>query len=264
MTEKSQVCPPNVKISVAIITFNEESHIRRTIESVRPFADQVLIVDSYSQDNTVAISRKMGADVIERTFEGHIEQKNFALDQSRYNYVFSLDGDEVVGPQLCQSILAVKAKWVGPGYSLNRCTRYVDQWVRCCGWYPDTKIRLVDKRYARWSGLNPHDILQLDGKNSPIHLEGDLLHYSYDSISDHIRQTNRFTTISARTNFQKGIRSNLLKILTRPPLKFLRDYFWKRGFMDGYYGLVICSINSLSSFLKYVKIYELQRKKPIE
>ena len=264
MTEKSHVCPPDIKISVAIITFNEESGIERTIESVRPFADQILIVDSYSQDNTVAISRKMGAEVIQRDFEGHIEQKNFALDQCRYNHVFSLDGDEVVGPQLCQSILKAKSQWVGPGYSLNRCTRYVDQWIRHCGWYPDKKIRLIDRRCTRWQGVNPHDILKLDGDTSPIHLKGDLLHYSYDSISDHIRQTNQFTTISARAHFQKGIRSNLFKIITRPPLKFLRDYFWKRGFMDGYYGFVICTINSLSSFLKYTKIYDLQRKKPIE
>ena len=263
MTEKSQVCPPDIKISVAIITFNEESHIRRTLESVRPFADQVLVVDSHSQDDTVAISRQMGAEVMERAFEGYIEQKNFALDQCRYNYVFSLDGDEVVGPELCQSILSVKSQWDGSGYSLNRCTHYVDQWIRHCGWYPDKKIRLVDRRYARWSGVNPHDTLQLNEDAGPIHLNGDLLHYSYSSISDHVRQTNQFTTISARAHFQKGIRSNLFKIITRPILKFLRDYFWKRGFLDGYYGFVICSINSLSSFLKYVKIYELQRKKPL-
>ena len=199
--------------------------------------------------------------MIERTFEGYIEQKNFALSQCHYDYVFSLDGDEVVSRQLCESILAVKSQWVGPGYSLNRCTRYIDQWIHYCGWYPDKKIRLIDRRYARWGGVNPHDILQLDGGADDIHLKGDLLHYSYNSISEHIHQTNQFTTISAQAHFKKGVQSNLLKIVTRPFLKFLRDYFWKRGFLDGYYGLVICSINGFSSFLKYVKIYELQRKK---
>ena len=259
----NKVCPPNINISVAIITFNEESHIHRTLESVRSFADQILMVDSHSQDNTVAIGRRMGADIVERPFEGYIEQKNFALDQCRYNYVFSIDGDEVVSPELCHSIVAVKSNWVGLGYSFNRCTHYVDRWIRHCGWYPDRKLRLIDRRIARWTGVNPHDILRLDGDSLPIHLHGDLLHYSYQSVSDHIQQTNRFTTISARANFQKGVRSNLLKIVTRPPLKFLRDYFWKKGFMDGYYGLVICAINGLSNFLKYVKIYELQRNKPL-
>ena len=253
-----------INISVAVITFNEESCIRRTLESVDAFADQILVVDSHSQDNTVAISRQMGADVIERDFAGYIEQKNFALDQCRYDYVFSIDGDEVVSPQLSQSILAAKTYWSGAGYTMNRCTHYVDRWIRHCGWYPDRKLRLVDRRLARWQGDNPHDILVLEGDARPIQLKGDLLHYSYRSVSDHIRQTNRFTTISARAYFQKGARSHLLKIITRPILKFLRDYFWKRGFMDGYYGLVICSINALSSFLKYVKIYELQKNKSID
>ena len=264
MTEMDKVCPPNINISVAIITFNEEKHIRRTLESVRPFADQILVVDSHSQDNTVAISRSMGADVVERDFEGYIEQKNLALDQCRYDYVFSIDGDEAVSEELCRSILAVKSQWLAQGIPFNRCTHYVDRWVRYCGWYPDKKLRLVDRRRARWTGVNPHDILQLDNNAKPIQLKGDLLHYSYQSISDHIRQTNRFTSISARANFQNGVRSNLLKIILRPPIKFIRDYFWKRGFLDGYYGLVICAINSLSSFLKYTKIYELQNNKSVD
>ena len=264
MTEKKQVCPPDVKISVAMITFNEEAHIRRALESVRPFADQILVVDSHSHDDTVAISRKMGAEVIERDFQGYIEQKNFALGQCRYDYVFCLDGDEVVGPELCQSLLKIKSQWVGPGYSLKRRTHYVDRWILHCGWYPDRKTRLVDRRLARWGGVNPHDILQLDNGAASIHLDGDLFHYSYHSVSDHIRQTNHFTSISARACFRKGVRSNLLKITSRPVLKFLRDYFWKKGFLDGYYGLVVCSINSLSSFLKYIKIYELQKNRPID
>ena len=262
MTETNKVCPISIKISVAIITFNEESNIRRALDSVHPFADEILVVDSHSQDNTASIARQMGARVIERDFPGYIEQKNFALAQSSYDYVFSLDGDEAVSPQLCEAILTVKHQWVGPGYSFNRITWYVDRWVHHCGWYPDKKLRLVDRRLARWKGVNPHDILQCEAGPS-IHLKGNLFHYSYHSISDHVLQTNQFTSISARAHFQKGVRSNLLKIITRPIFKFLRDYFWKKGFLDGYYGFVICSINGLSSFLKYVKIYELQRNKPI-
>ena len=139
-------------------------------------------------------------------------------------------------------------------------TDYNGFWVRHCGWYPDTKLRLVKKDLARWEGLNPHDILKIKEGNEEF-LNGDLLHYSYDSISDHINQTNKFTTIAASAAYETGVRSSLLKIVTRPILKFLKDYFLKCGFLDGRHGLIICTINSLSSFLKYSKLYELQLTK---
>ena len=165
MTETDTFCPADIKISVAIITFNEEAQIRHTLESVLPFADQILVIDSHSQDHTAAISRQMGAEVIERTFAGYIEQKNFALDQCCYNHVFSIDGDEVVDQQTLP---------IHPGgqISMGRArdtpsigrTHYVDRWIRHCGWYPDKKIRLDRPQICLLEGnVNPHDILQLDG-----------------------------------------------------------------------------------------------------
>ena len=146
----------------------------------------------------------------------------------------------------------------------KRLTNYNGKWIKNCGWYPDKKLRLVKKDLARWQGVNPHDILKLNNEQSCKELSGDLLHYSYDSISDHINQTNKFTTIAAKAAFSLGQRSSLFKIVTRPPLKFLKDYFLKQGFKDGRYGFIICLINSLSALLKYSKLYDLQIGKNID
>jgi glycosyltransferase involved in cell wall biosynthesis len=252
-----------IKLSAAIITYNEEKNIQRCLESLQDIADEIVVVDSYSTDKTRSICEEFGVRFIEHPFQGHIEQKNYALDQCQYEYVLSLDGDEALSEELKKSILAVKNDWQGEGYFFNRLTNYAGHWVRHCGWYPDQKLRLVKRDLARWKGVNPHDILTLDSGQQGKWIAGDLLHYSYDSVTDHINQTNRFTTISAQAYYKLGKRSGLLKILTRPLLKFLRDYFFKKGFLDGHYGLVICSINGLSAFLKYTKIYELEKNKDI-
>lgn len=251
-----------IKISVAIIAFNEEKKIENCLISVKQIADEIIVVDSMSTDRTKEISLSHGARVIEHKFEGYIEQKNYALSQCQNEYVLSLDADEVLDSELIESIKKVKMAFEADGYSFNRLTNYNGFWVRHCGWYPDVKLRLVKKSAAKWGGVNPHDKLELSSEDSKIiHLKGDLLHYSYDSIEDHIGQTNRFTTIAAKAAFDKGQRSSYFKIITRPILKFLKDYFLKRGFLDGKYGLIICYINSLSAFLKYAKMKDLEKLK---
>lgn len=252
----------NNKISAAIICFNEEEKIALCLESLKGVVDEIVVVDSYSTDRTPEIAKSFGVKFIQNPFEGHIQQKNFALDQCSYEYVLSLDADEALSDELRQSLLSVKDNLSSNGYRFNRLTAYNGFWVRHCGWYPDTKLRLVKRDKSRWEGLNPHDILRLK-EGSETFLKGDLLHYSYDSIADHIDQTNRFTTIAAKAAYETGVKSSLFKIITRPPLKFLKDYFLKAGFLDGRYGLVICTINALSAFLKYSKLYELQKEKQI-
>jgi glycosyltransferase involved in cell wall biosynthesis len=259
--------PQSIKISAAIICFNEEDKIRRCLESLKNVADEIVVVDSYSTDKTPEIVSSLVSELnikfMHHPFEGHIEQKNYALDQCSHDYVLSLDADEALSPELEQSILAAKKDLKATGYRFHRLTNYNGFWVRHCGWYPDTKLRLVKKSVARWQGVNPHDILELKEGNAEF-LSGDLLHYSYDSISDHVDQTNRFTTISAKASYKLGTRSSLFKIITRPILKFLKDYFLKLGFLDGRYGLIICVINGLSAFLKYSKIKELQDGRAID
>ncbi|MFT6070135.1 MAG: glycosyltransferase involved in cell wall biosynthesis [Bacteriovoracaceae bacterium] len=253
-----------VKISVTIITFNEAKNIARCIASVKEVADEILVVDSFSTDDTKKICLDLGVKFLENAFQGHIEQKNFALQEAEFDYVLSLDADECLDEQLKKNIIQAKENWIGEGYYFNRLTNYCGQWIRHCGWYPDKKLRLLDRRAGKWGGSNPHDIIEMKEGSKQTYLEGNILHYSYDSISSHIDQTNKFTTIAAKEAFNRGSRSSLLKPTSRGVLKFLRDYFFKRGFLDGRYGLIICSINALSAFLKYAKIKELQNNKAIE
>lgn len=251
------------KISAAIITFNEEKNLRRCLESLKEVADEIVVIDSFSTDKTEEIALEFGARFIKNPFKGHIEQKNFAISQASYSYVLSLDADEALSEELKQSILAVKKDLNEKAYSFFRRTRYVDQWIYHCGWYPDEKVRLFDRNFAYWGGHNPHDIIHLKDGVKAHRLKGDLLHYSYNSVSEHIEQTHRFTSIAAKVAFDQGVRTGPLSIFIRTFFKFLRDYFFKRGFLEGHYGLIICMINSLSVFLKYTKIYELQRGRSI-
>lgn len=250
------------QISAVIITFNEELNIVRCIESLRGVADEIIVVDSFSTDNTPHLCKERGAKFFQNPFTGHIEQKNFALQKASFDYILSLDADEALSPELRDSLLAIKqTPFASHGYSFNRLTRYIDKWVKHCGWYPDVKLRLINRHHAKWVGTNPHDKLQLDSKQAITHLKGNLLHYSYASISDHVAQTNKFTTIAAQALFEKGARPSGFKIYTRPLVQFVRDYFFKLGFLDGRYGFVICYINALSAFLKYSKVQELHDKK---
>ncbi len=248
-----------ISLSVAVITYNEERNIKRCLESVKSVADEILIIDSLSTDNTVSLCKNFGVRLIPQKFLGYVQQKNLALDMCSHDYVLSLDADEALDSALQNSILQVKGHWTGKGYCFNRLNNYAGQWIYYCGWYPDRKLRLVDRRYARWEGVNPHDILKFQTSEKAAFLKGNILHYSYASVTEHIKQTDKFTTINAIEYSKRGVRSNLFSITLRPMAKFLRDYVFKRGFLDGRYGFIICMIGALSTFLKYVKIRERQK-----
>lgn len=248
-----------IKLSVVIITFNEEKNIERCLASVKSIADEIVVVDSFSTDNTKQICEKYNVKFVEHKFDGHIEQKNWAISQASNPHILSLDADEAITEKLAKEILSIKSNWQFDGYSFNRLTNYCGKWIKHCGWYPDKKLRLWDSRKGMWKGINPHDRYELT-TSSIKHINEDILHYSYYSISDHIKQVNYFTDIAARAALDEGKKSSLFKILMSPVVKFLRDYFFKRGFLDGYYGLVISVISSHATFLKYAKIKQLQQK----
>lgn len=253
-----------IKLTVAIITYNEEKNIGRCISSVLSIADEILVVDSFSNDKTEAICKEYGARFIQNPFVGHIEQKNVALDLSTHDYVLSLDADEALSPLLLEEIKKIKENFGAQGYRFNRLTNYCGHWVRHCGWYPDTKLRLVKKSRAMWKGVNPHDILQMNtDEDQVVFLKGDLLHYSYASIAAHVNQTDKFTTIAAHAAFKANKNSSNFKIISRPILKFFRDYILKLGILDGRYGFIICYINALSALLKYSKLKDLELGKKI-
>jgi len=248
------------KLSVVIITFNEARNIERCIKSVKAIADEVLVVDSLSTDNTRALAESQGARVIEQAFLGHIEQKNLAKDQARFDWVLSLDADEAVSPELEASIRRALEKPEFLGYRMNRLTNFCGQWIHHSGWYPDTKLRLFRRDKGRWTGTNPHDRFELDGSAKSGFLKGDLLHYSFYTIEEHLTQIEKFTTISAKAKFAEGKRFHPALIWVKPVAKFIKAYVIKQGFRDGYYGWVIAKNSALASYLKYKKLHQLCRQ----
>jgi glycosyltransferase involved in cell wall biosynthesis len=249
-----------VKISTVIITYNEEVNIARCIDSVQAVADEILVVDSFSTDRTREICREKKVRFIENAFRGHIEQKNFALDQATYNHVLSLDADEALSPELAQSILKAKGHWQADGYTMNRLSSYCGKWIRHCGWYPDRKLRLWNRTQGRWGGHNPHDKVIMQPAATRQHLSGDLLHYTYHTISQHIQQVDFFTGIMAREAVGRGKKAPLLKIICSPVFKFFHSYVIKRGVLDGYYGFIVSAISAHATFIKYVKMREFLKK----
>lgn len=248
-----------IKLSAVIITLNEEKNIGRCLESLKAVADEIVVVDSLSSDKTKEICESYNVRFVEQKFLGYVEQKNFALREAKFDYVLSLDADEALDEELQKQILLIKDNFQYDGYEFNRLTGYNGFWVRHCGWYPDTKLRIVKKDKAVWVGNNPHDALTVKGSVGKI--SGDLLHYSYDSISAHILQTNKFSTIEAHSLFVKGKRATILKLITRPPMQFFKDYILRKGFLDGRYGFIICFVNSLYVLLKYAKMMDMQLNK---
>jgi len=252
----------SVKISAVIITFNEEKNIGQCIDSVIDLADEIIVVDSFSTDETENICLGRGVSFICNSFSGHVEQKNYAMAKAKYDHILSLDADEVLSNELKESIGRVKSNWQYDAYSLNRLTNYCGKWIRHCGWYPDKKVRLWDRQRGCWGGTNPHDRVVMAGRTEVSHLAGDLFHYSYSSIKDHVAQMNSFSEIAAKEAFNKGRKVNLLiDILLNPPLTFLKKYFIKLGIIDGYYGFVISIHTAYGKFLKYIKLMDIYKDK---
>lgn len=247
-------------LSLAVITKNEAHNIARCLQSVEGLADELLVVDSGSTDHTIAIAESMGARVLHHDFEGHIEQKNFASAQVRGDFILSLDADEALNPELYEAIKTEKAKgFPHTAYAMNRLTSYLGKWIHHSGWYPDTKLRLFKKGSCAWGGYNPHDKLMPLDPSLPIqHLNGDILHYTYYSLQEHLSQVNYFTDILAKANYEDGKRSNLLKIIGGGAFKFFKDFVLKKGFLDGYHGFLIASISAFATFIKYAKLKRIQ------
>lgn len=248
------------KISVAIITLNEERDIGRCLESVKDIADEIVVVDSFSTDNTESICQQYGARFIKHSFDGYIEQKNFALSQTSFKHVLSLDADEALSEELKASILEVKTNFAADGYSMNRLTNYIGTWIHHCGWYPDTKLRLFNIEKGKWGGINPHDEFLFEGKAKIKQLKGDLLHYSYHSLEDHYKQIEHFTNIASKAYYEKGKKAPLLKLIFSPLHRFIRDYFFRMGFLDGKAGLQICYLSAGATFQKYRKLRNIYKQ----
>ncbi|TND08535.1 MAG: hypothetical protein FD123_2039 [Bacteroidetes bacterium] len=259
---KFVILSPVIQLSVVIITFNEERNIGRCLDAVKDIADDIVVVDSFSTDRTETICREKGARFVQHVFEGHIEQKNWAITQAKFPHVLSLDADEAPDDELKKAILAAKTNWTHDGYSMNRLTNYCGQWIRHCGWYPDVKLRLWNSRKGRWGGVNPHDKYELTEKGATEkHLPGNILHYSYYTVDEHYKQADKFAGIAAKAMFAKGKTISVPMIWVKTVAKFIRNYFIMLGFLDGGKGYTICRITARETYRKYNMLRDMHRQK---
>lgn len=249
-----------VQISAVIITYNEERNIARCLASLSDVADEIVVVDSYSSDRTEEICRSYNTVFIRHKFRGHIQQKNWAILQASSPYILSLDADEALSEDLKSSILNVKENWTRDAYYFNRLTSYCGKWIRHTSWYPSKKLRLWDSMQGAWGGINPHDRYLLKKGARKKFIKGDLLHYSYYSVSEHLQQMNSFSSIMARSYYEQGRRASIFSISFHPFWRFIKDFIILGGFRDGYYGYLVSLNSAHEVFLKYLKLKNISRE----
>jgi glycosyltransferase involved in cell wall biosynthesis len=248
-----------MKISVVIITLNEEDRLEAALKSCSGIADEIVVVDSFSIDRTREIARQYHAAVYKNKFVDYGSQKNVALEKASHEWVLNLDADERISEPLKQEILRLKKENKIPagGYLINRKTRYLGKWIRHSGWYPDRKLRLFKKSLSRWEG-RVHERLVHDGKTG--RLKGDILHHTYRNLDAHIQRINRYSGMQAQDIVRNKKKLLLLRAILLPPVTFLRFYIWKMGILDGFPGLVIALVSSWGTALKYLKAIEMKKQ----
>ena len=249
-------------LSVVIITLNEARNIRRCLDSVAPVADEIIVVDSNSTDDTEAICRNYAnLNFVKHDWEGYVGQKNFANSLATMDLILSIDADEALSGALTQSIQSVKNQPIGnKAFSMNRLMNYCGKWIRHGGWYPDVKVRIFRRGQAQWTGKKVHETLALAEPTEIVHLDGDRLHYSFYTVEEHRRQNEKFALLSAEDMVEAGKKATLTKAYTHGAWKFVRDYLFKAGFLDGKMGFVISKINARCVWLKYKLAMELSQK----
>lgn len=250
-----------IKLSVVIITFNEEKNIGRCLDSVKEVADDIIIVDSFSTDKTKEIATSKGARFVEHNWIDYSQQKNYGNSLAMYDFILSLDADEALSIELREAILKIKKSTEIKAYKIKRITNYCGKWIKHCGWYPDVKVRLFDRSVNNWEGLI-HEKLNLADDKAEI-LEGDCYHYTYYTIDEHVLQANKFSTLSAQLMLDKNKKPSVFKILFSPPIRFMSIFLLKGGFLDGYYGFLIAKISANATFLKYIKHKEMFKKQSL-
>lgn len=241
-------------VTATLITLNEAAHIEAALRSLS-FADEIVVVDSGSTDETTAIARRFTDKVFTRDWPGYAAQKNFAAAQASHDWIFSLDADERVSEPLADEIRALGPGATFAGYRIPRVTFHLGRWLRSTDWYPDYQLRLYDRRRARWAGRLVHESVTADG---PVdRLSGEILHYAYRDLAHHLQTMDRYTTLAARQMFEDGRRAGWWDLALHPPAAFLRNYLLRGGFRDGVPGLIVSAMNARYVGLKWAKLWEL-------
>lgn len=248
-----------MKISVVIITLNEEDRLENTLKSSAEIADEIVVLDSFSSDKTLDIARQYGCQIYQNRFVDYGSQKNLALAKAKNQWVLNLDADERISESLKKEILKLKQQQDIPvdGFLINRKTYYQGKWIKHSGWYPDRKLRLFRKSKSKWEG-RVHEGLHLDGTTGRI--KGDIIHFTYRNLDDHLQRINRYSGLQAQ-DIAQSKKLLYLRALLLPPVTFIRFYIWKLGILDGFPGLVIALVSSWGTALKYLKAIEIKRNR---
>lgn len=245
------------KISAVIITKNEENNIARAIESCLPVCFEILVIDSGSSDKTVEIAKSFSkTKVIETKWQGFSNTKNFGNDLAEGDYILSLDADEALSKELQEEILSLDLEGT---YKIPRLTNYCGKWIHHCGWRPDYQTRLFPKNDGRWNQNEVHEKLELKSGEKPKALKADILHYSYYTLSDHIKRIDSYTELGAKDVLKKKKHFLLIRGVWHSEYRFIRTYILKAGFLDGFYGFIISVIAAYVVFIKYAKAAQIQR-----
>ncbi len=245
------------KLTVTVITRDEAANILAALDSVA-WADELVVVDSGSTDETVALARQRTDRVLVREWSGYSAQKNFAAEQASHDWILSLDADERVTPALADEIRALlDGQPAARGYAIPRVSFYLGKWIRTTDWYPDHQLRLYDRRAASWAG-DVHEGVRVAGAVGRLRAE--LQHTPYSDISHHLQTIDRYTTLAARQLQERGRTVGMAGLAARPLGAFLRNYLARGGWRDGSVGFVVSILNSYYVFLKFAKLWELGRK----
>lgn len=250
------------KVSVVIITFNEESIIEQCILAAQKVADEVIIVDSFSKDNTKEICLKLGAKFIEQKWLGYSAQKNFGALHAKNNWILSLDADEILSEDFVESFKKIPNFEANTIYKICRLNHYCGKWIKHGRWYPEWRNRLYDRNFVQWNGDLVHEDLEVINNEKVytskfLKIEGDVFHYSMKSKAEHLEKIEKYATLSAQKLKQKDKKASFVKRYLSPASKFIIDYFFRAGFLDGKLGFQIAKLNAYETFLKYKKLHKL-------
>lgn len=248
-----------MEISAVIITYNEEKRLEPALKSLAGIAEEIVVVDRYSDDDTLKIAKKYTDCVFQRKWTNFADQKNYANSKARFPWILSLDADERLSPKLREEIIQLKEQEPGcTGFSMPREVFYLGRWIRHSGWYPDRKIRLFQKEKAHWEGKYVHEKLVIEGEVKKLH--GSIYHFTYRNVSDHLRRINTFSDLGAQKFYAQNKRCRWYHLLFLPFFRFLRAYLLKSGFRDGFAGFTISVLDAYSVFARYAKLREIWKK----
>jgi len=249
-----------IKISAVIITLNEEMYIQECIDSLREVVDEIVVVDSFSTDKTEEICKNSGVKFLQHKWEGYGKQKNWGNAQAAHDYILSLDADERLSDNLKEAILNIKKHWQYDVYSFNRLMYFHRRKIKYIS-YPDCQLRLFDRRKTQWNENRVHEGLIIDREVTVKHIKKDIIHYNFQNIHDHIEKSNSYSTLFSLHQYERGKKPSIFKLLFSPTFIFIKNYFFRLGFLDGILGFLICFNAAYYHYLKYAKLIERYKTK---